>query len=70
MQNKTTLLKTYSNETEAQLDAMKLKEAGIDCMVTNGFMGTLLPIATGGVRLMVFDDDLQRARQLLEIEEA
>ena len=68
MQTKTTLLQTYANETEAQLDASKLKEAGIECMVVNGFMGTLLPIATGGVRLVVFEDDLQRARQVLEAE--
>ena len=65
MQPRTTLLNTYLSGADARFDAQLLMNEGIESLVTNGFAGALLPIATGGVRLMVFEDDLQRAVEIL-----
>ena len=56
----------YSNRVEADLARLSLESEGIesvlfDTEINNVYGGLLLPI-----RLMVLDEDLQRAQRLLE----
>ena len=64
--NKMVQLHSYINLAEAYADAEYLRSEDIECVVLDGFSGTLLPVLTGGIRLMVHEADLSRAKKLLE----
>lgn len=52
------LLSTFENEMEAQLLASQLREAGIDHKIEDD--------KTEGFRLLVFEDDIDEAREIME----
>ncbi len=51
------LLATFSNELEAQLLESQLSEAGVDVRIQ--------PDAANGFKVMVFEDDLDLAKEIL-----
>ena len=51
------LLASFTNEMEAELLASKLKASGIDHKIKDD--------KSGGYNLMVFEDDLEEAREIL-----
>ena len=51
------LLATFSNELEAQLLESQLSEAGVDVRIQ--------PAAANGFKVMVFEDDLDLAKEIL-----
>jgi len=55
------LLSTFENEMEAQLLASQLREAGIDHKIEDD--------KTEGFRLLVFEDDMDEAREIMEARE-
>lgn len=59
----------YANEAEASIVKGVLETNGIPCILTNELLSSLLPMAplkAGLVRLMVFDFDLEMAREIME----
>lgn len=58
-------VKTFQFESLASLYAAKLKQAGIDCFVSNANTITAFPIGTGGIGLHVKARDQQMALQLI-----
>lgn len=58
----------YANEAEASIVKGVLETNGVPCIITNGLLSSLLPMAplrAGLVRLMVFDFDLELARKIM-----
>jgi len=58
----------YSNYIEANIVLGRLQEEGIECWLKDENTSTIMPIwnqATGGIRLMVAESDVERALQLL-----
>ncbi len=58
----------YANEAEASIVKGVLETNGVPCIITNGLLSSLLPMAplrAGLVRLMVFDFDLEQARKIM-----
>ena len=58
----------YASEAEASIVKGVLETNGIPCIITNGLLSSLLPIAplrAGLVKLMVFDFDLEMARKIM-----
>ncbi|CAN5387334.1 hypothetical protein BH10BAC6_BH10BAC6_03400 [soil metagenome] len=62
------LLAQFDSEIEAQLVEAQLRDAGIDYHVVHDDAGGTLPslTASNGVKVMVFEDDLEEAREILE----
>lgn len=62
------LLATFANDLEAQLLASQLKDAGIDHRIVRDDGGGQFPSmhVSDGVRVMVFEDDLELAREIME----
>jgi hypothetical protein len=63
-------IKTYSNETEAEMDKGRLESAGIPAMIVNDDVGGMHPQlqAGRGVKLYVGPDDVDQAREVLGLE--
>lgn len=58
----------YANEAEASIVKGVLETNGIPCIITNGLLSSLLPIAplrAGLVKVMVFDFDLEKAKEIM-----
>ncbi len=58
----------YASEAEVSIVKGVLETNGIPCIITNGLLSSLLPIAplrAGLVKLMVFDFDLEMARKIM-----
>ncbi len=55
------LLATFNNEMEAQLLESQLKEAGIDHKVEQ-------PEGGESYRILVFEDDLEEAKEIMEAQ--
>lgn len=67
MKNEFVVLKTYFNDTDAQLASSLLKSSGIEVFIRRdnfGGMGPHLAFARG-IRLLVQKEDEENARQLL-----
>ena len=62
-------VETFWDATEAHLARGALEEAGIDCVVADDNAATMMPLhvgAIGGVKLLVRESDLARARKVLD----
>lgn len=57
-------VKTYPTRPEADLDRIRLEAAEIPCLVVG--VGTALEGGIAGVRLLVPDDQVERALRVLE----
>lgn len=67
-ENKLVVFGEYANEAEASIVKGVLETNGVPCIITNGILSSLLPMAplkAGLVRLMVFDFDLELARKIM-----
>ena len=65
-------LKTYESRNEAEFDRAVLEGAGIRAMVSAddcGGMKLHLAFSSGGVKLLVLSDNLERAAALLQRSE-
>lgn len=62
------LLAQFDSEIEAQLLESQLSDAGIDYRTVRDDAGGQLPSLTSsnGVKVMVFEDDLDEAREIME----
>lgn len=61
------ILDVYRDAVTAYMAKGVLAENGVESMVTNELMSSILPLnmALGGVRLLVFRRDLEKAREIL-----
>lgn len=63
-------VKYFYFESEARLNAARLKKEGINCFVSNTNSITAFPLAEGGIGLHVKENDLEKATQIvLEMHE-
>ena len=58
-------VRTFRNRVEADLARSILEEEGVRALVSGDAEGWAPYLAVGGVKLMVLDDDLERAEKLL-----
>jgi hypothetical protein len=62
---------TFLNHIEADLAKSALEAAGIDAMILSDDCGGVRPhLWMGGIRLLVRDEDAQRALEILDVTEA
>ena len=64
------LLQSFTNYIDAHIIMGKLKEEGIEGWLKDENLVTTIPLwtnAVGGIKLMVPEDELQKAKQLLQI---
>jgi len=62
---------TFLNHIEADLAKSALEAAGIDAMIISDDCGGVRPhLWMGGIRLLVRDEDAQRALEILNLAEA
>ena len=69
---RTTRLTTVNNSVEAHILADRLKDAGIDCAIHNENMSNVfggLFCGFTGIDIFVFEDELDKAKALLEQSE-
>lgn len=61
------VLRTYFFAIQAEMDLNKLKDEGIDAFLSDEYMGSFssFGVATGGVKLHVSEEDLERAQNIL-----
>jgi hypothetical protein len=60
----------YNNYIDANIILGRLQEEGIDCWLKDENTSTIMPIwnqATGGIRLMVAEPDIEKAVALLKV---
>ncbi len=63
------LLRSYDNYITASMTLARLDEEGITCYLKDEYTVTIDPFlsnAIGGIKLMVFPDDYEEAKKLLE----
>lgn len=58
-------VKYFYFESEARLNAARLKKEGINCFVSNTNAITAFPLAEGGIGLHVKEKDLERATEIV-----
>lgn len=66
-----TIIATYSTLDEAYLARMKLEGSGVEAFLSDEAVVTMYWLyshAVGGVKLKVRDEDIERAKEILEIE--
>lgn len=64
------LLNEYYSDAEAYIAKGVLETNGIPCVINNEIMSSVYPITVttlGAIRLMVFERDLDTARELLNV---
>jgi len=68
MSDEPVVVKTFSNETEAEMAQQILDDAGVRAFIFKDDAGGMEPQlqATGGVRLMVSAKDAERVREILK----
>lgn len=68
MRDGMTIVKTYTNETEAQLVLNQLKTIGVEGLIEADNCGGMRPHLdlTRGVNILVADQDLEQARAFLK----
>lgn len=59
-------IKQFSNEAMANLYKHRLDEEGIQCVVSNTIVSTLIPMGAGTFSLQILEGDLERALEILE----
>ena len=68
-QDKLVTIHCYSSNIEASMGRDILENAGIPCMLTNETFSSIYPIghtSLGGIQLLVFEQDRERAMKILE----
>lgn len=68
-EDKVIAVKYYETVVEAEIDMNVLKTNGIECIYNDDTVVGVFPIFDDkerGIELMVFEKDLERAKQLLE----
>lgn len=68
-EEKVVSFKFYSSLIEAEVEMDVLKSNGIECMLNDGTMVGIFPIFDDkerGIEVLVFEKDLDRAKQLVE----
>jgi len=65
-----TVLRTYGSEMEAEMAAAMLGAYGVEALVTTDDAGGMYPqmAQLRGIKLLVWEKDLEEARALLEAE--
>jgi hypothetical protein len=70
----TIILKTFESATEAHLARIRLEDEGISCFVANENFSALMPNYFGmmgsGIQLVVFENDAQKALQVLSTNDS
>ena len=68
MSDETVVIKTFSNETDAAMAQQMLTESGVRAFIFKDDAGGMEPQLqlTGGVRLVVNQADVKRAREILQ----
>jgi len=59
-------VKQFSNEAKANLYKHKFDEEGIQCVVSNTIVSTLIPMGAGTYSLQILESDADKARPILE----
>ncbi|MCC6289728.1 MAG: DUF2007 domain-containing protein [Chitinophagaceae bacterium] len=59
------VIQSYDSDIEANLTLGKLKEAGIVCFLQNEYTATILSNAIGNIKLVVPEDQVEQAKELL-----
>ena len=62
------LLKSFNNYIEAHIALSMLEEEGINCHIEDEHTVTILNFSSG-MRLMVYDSQLERSREILRLSE-
>jgi DNA-directed RNA polymerase subunit RPC12/RpoP len=62
------LLKSFNNYIEAHIALSMLEEQGINCHLEDEHAVTILNFSSG-MRLMVYDSQLERSREILKLSE-
>ena len=64
---KTVILTTFTNNVQAHMMQDILKDAGIDSMLPGEMTHQVLsPLANLGIQVLVFEDKLEQAKELLK----
>lgn len=66
--NDVVLARIFSSDIDARMAQSLLEDAGIKCVLDNETFSRIYPIgfnSIGGIRLMVFESDLERAEKIL-----
>ena len=64
---KTVILTTFTNNVQAHMMQDILKDAVIDSMLSGEMINQVLsPLANLGIQLLVFEDKLEQAKELLK----
>lgn len=69
MNDRTTVYSTYYNPMEANIIRAKLEDSGFACFLADENVATLNPLynqAIGGVKLIVFERDVEAINELLK----
>lgn len=70
MSDNMTVIQSFNSEVEAQMAQGRLESAGIESIVTSDDCAGLHPHLQSvyGVKLLVFEEDLERAQAILEVD--
>ena len=66
MDSELVVLDVFENINEAYFLRSLLAGSGVEAFIPDEYTGNYLPIAVGGVRLLVRADDVDRARAILD----
>ena len=72
MEDKIIILRSFNNPVEANIVRAKLESYEIPCFLTDEHFTTLNPNfnpSTGGVKLKIFEKDVERALKILESDD-
>jgi hypothetical protein len=59
-------VKQFSNEAKASLYKHRFDEEGIQCVISNTIVSTLIPMGPGTISLQILEDDIEKAQLILE----
>ena len=59
-------IKQFSNEAKASLYKHRFDEEGIQCILSNTIVSTLIPMGAGAFSLQILRSDLEKAIPILE----
>ena len=68
MNDKTVVYKTFYNPIEGNIVKARLEDSGFSCFLADENVSTIYPLynqAIGGIKLIVFEDDVDQINQLL-----
>jgi len=59
-------IKQFSNEAKANLYKHRFDDEGIQCLISNTIVSTLIPMGAGTFSLQILEGDLDKAISILE----